>query len=53
MASFHVFGLRDSLRSDRLGVMQDFVLRLVFVQTIDQPFWYFHDQSPRGKLSLS
>ena len=31
MASFHMLGLRDPLRGDRLRVMQDFILRLIFV----------------------
>jgi hypothetical protein len=31
MASFHMFCLRDPLRSDRLSVVQDFVLRFIFV----------------------
>jgi hypothetical protein len=31
MPAFHVLGLRDSLRSDCLGMMQNFVLHFVFV----------------------
>jgi hypothetical protein len=36
MAPFDVPGLRDALRSDCLGVAQDFVIGLVFLQAIDQ-----------------
>jgi hypothetical protein len=40
------------LRSYGLRMVQDFVLRLALIQTIDQSFWYCHNR-PRGKLSLS
>src|SRR5207247_7000442 len=45
---FHMLGLRESLRSHCLRMMQDFVVHLVFLQTIDQSFWYFHN-CLRGK----
>jgi hypothetical protein len=31
MASFHMLCLRDPLRSDRLNVVQDFVLRFILI----------------------
>jgi hypothetical protein len=44
MPAFDVLGLRDALRSDCLGVVQDFVMDLLFIQAIEQPLWYFHDR---------
>ena len=35
-------GLLDSLRTDCLGMTQNLVLHLVFLQAIDQSLWYFH-----------
>jgi hypothetical protein len=42
MPALDVLGLRDALRRDRFGVVQDFVLHFVLIQTIDQLFRYFH-----------
>jgi hypothetical protein len=44
-----MLGLRNSLRSDRLRMLQDFVTHLVLIQTIDQSLRYFHEQPPRDK----
>src|SRR5215831_11401530 len=52
MPAFHMLGLRDSLRRDRLRVRQDLVLHFVFIQTIDQSFWYFHNRLRLGKYHL-
>src|SRR5438046_5829162 len=48
MPAFHMLGLRESLRSYCFRMMQDFVVHLVFLQTIDQSFWDFHTRL-RGK----
>jgi hypothetical protein len=34
-------------------MMQDFVLDLVVIQTVDELFRYFHQQLPQWKVSLS
>jgi hypothetical protein len=47
--SFHMLGLRNSLRSDRLRMLQDFITHLVLIQTVDQSLRYFHEQPPRNK----
>jgi len=48
MPAFHMLGLRESLRGYCFRMMQDFVVHLVFLQTIDQSFWDFHNRL-RGK----
>lgn len=42
MASLDVLGLRDPLRCDSLGMVQNFVLNLVLIQTINELLRYFH-----------
>src|SRR6266566_7968362 len=42
MPAFDVLGLGDALRRHCLGMVQCFVTHFVFIQTIDQSFWYFH-----------
>jgi hypothetical protein len=42
MPSFDVLGLGDPLCRHCLGVVQDFVLHFVLIQTIDEFFRYFH-----------
>src|SRR5213083_899609 len=40
MPALHMLGLGESLCSYRLRMMQDFVLHLAVIQTIDQSLWY-------------
>src|SRR6266480_3137229 len=44
-----LLGLRDSLRTDRLRMVQDFIAHLVFIQTVDQSLRYFHERPPGNK----
>src|SRR6266513_3976005 len=49
--AFHVLGLSDPLRGYCLRMMQNFVADFIFIQTIDELFWYFHYNS-KSNLSL-
>src|SRR5262249_13279062 len=51
MSAFDVLGLGDALRGHCLGVVQVFVLHVVFIKTIDQLFCYSHRRL-RWKVSL-
>jgi UDP-galactopyranose mutase len=42
MPALDVLGLSDPLGCDRFGVVQDFVLHVVLIQTIDELFRYLH-----------
>src|SRR5262249_36632208 len=48
MPTLHMLGLGDSLRGYCLRMMQNLVRDFVFIQTIDQLLWYFHNRL-RGK----
>src|SRR5438094_2183533 len=42
--AFHVLGLGDPLGGHGFGMMQNLVADFIFIQTIDELFWYFHEQ---------
>src|SRR5438034_818321 len=46
MPSFHVLRLGDPLRGNGFRMMQNLVADFVFVETINESFRYFHEQSP-------
>src|SRR4030095_5963493 len=52
MPTFHVLGLGGSLRGYCLWMPQNLIGDFVFIQTLDQLLWYFHNRLLK-KVSLS
>jgi hypothetical protein len=47
-----VLGLGDPLCRNGFGMMEDFVLDLVVIQTVDELFRYFHERLPMESITF-